>query len=85
MTPADAAELHGMLERHVQYTGSAVGDRILADWDTYRNKFVKVIPKDYKRMLEQIEKMEQSGLAGEEALLAAFEANMKELARVGGN
>ena len=74
-----------MLERHVQYTGSAVGDRILADWDTYRNKFVKVIPKDYKRMLEQIEKMEQSGLAGEEALLAAFEANMKELARIGGN
>ena len=59
--------------------------RILETGKTYRDDFVKVIPKDYKRMLEQIEKMEQSGLAGEEALLAAFEANMKELARVGGN
>jgi glutamate synthase (ferredoxin) len=84
-TASETAELRGMIERHVQYTGSAVGDRVLSDWESTLSKFVKVIPKDYKRMLEQIEKMEQSGLAGDEALLAAFEANMKELARVGGN
>ena len=30
---------------------------MLADWDAVRAKFVKVIPKDYKRMMEQIEKM----------------------------
>ncbi|NBC69909.1 glutamate synthase large subunit [Paenibacillus sacheonensis] len=81
----DLEELHGMIKRHVEYTGSAIGDRLLSDWETSKTKFVKVIPKDYKRMLEQIEHMEQSGLEGEAALLAAFEANMKELARVGGN
>ncbi|NBD23621.1 glutamate synthase large subunit [Paenibacillus glycinis] len=81
----DVEELQGMLKRHAEYTGSAVAERLLSDWETSLTKFVKVIPKDYKRMLEQIEKMEQTGLAGDEALLAAFEANMKELARVGGN
>ncbi|RAP75293.1 glutamate synthase large subunit [Paenibacillus montanisoli] len=81
----DSEELHGMIKRHVMNTGSEIGDRLLSDWETSKQKFVKVIPKDYKRMLEQIEKQEQAGLAGDEALLAAFEANMKELARVGGN
>lgn len=81
----DSDELQSMIQRHVDYTGSEIGKRLLSDWEASKEKFVKVIPKDYKRMLQQIEKMEQSGLAGEEALLAAFEANMKELARVGGN
>ncbi|MFC0332908.1 glutamate synthase large subunit [Paenibacillus sepulcri] len=81
----EVTELREMIERHVTYTGSAIGERVLKDWDTSITRFVKVIPKDYKRMLEQIEKMEQTGLAGEAALLAAFEANMKELARIGGN
>ncbi|AZN40008.1 glutamate synthase large subunit [Paenibacillus albus] len=81
----DSDELQSMIQRHVDYTGSEIGKRLLSDWETSKEKFVKVIPKDYKRMLQQIEKMEQTGLAGEEALLAAFEANMKELARVGGN
>lgn len=84
-TEAEAAELRGMIERHVQNTGSEVGDRVLSDWAAYLPKFVRVIPKDYKRMLEQIEKVEATGLTGDAALLAAFEANMKELARVGGN
>ncbi|WP_219835793.1 glutamate synthase large subunit [Paenibacillus sp. R14(2021)] len=81
----DSEELQAMIQRHVAYTGSAVGDRLLSDWEASKAKFVKIIPKDYKRMLQQIEKMEQTGLVGDDALLAAFEANMKELARVGGN
>ncbi|REK74661.1 glutamate synthase large subunit [Paenibacillus paeoniae] len=80
----DIAELRGMIERHVQYTESAVGTRILNDWDVELAKFVKVIPKDYKRMLEQIRKAEDTGLQGGDALLAAFEANKRELARTGG-
>jgi glutamate synthase (ferredoxin) len=47
-------------------------------------KFVKVMPKDYKRMLTAIRRVEQSGLSGEEAVMAAFEANSKDGARVGG-
>ncbi|CAH1211044.1 Ferredoxin-dependent glutamate synthase 1 [Paenibacillus plantiphilus] len=83
--PKEMEELQDMVRRHVQYTGSAVGDRLLSSWDAALAKFVKVIPKDYKRMLEQIEKIEETGLTGDAALLAAFEANMKELARAGGN
>ncbi|MFC4776148.1 glutamate synthase large subunit [Paenibacillus sp. GCM10023252] len=82
---ADIAELRTLIERHVQYTGSAPGTEVLNGWESSLSKFVKVIPKDYKRMLEQINKVEETGLEGDEALLAAFEANMRELARVGGN
>ncbi|MFX3632189.1 MAG: glutamate synthase large subunit [Candidatus Pristimantibacillus sp.] len=80
----DIAELRGMIERHVEYTESAIGSRILNDWDTSLGKFIKVIPKDYKKMLEHIRKAEDSGLTNDKALLAAFEASMKELARTGG-
>ncbi|MCQ6558907.1 glutamate synthase large subunit [Paenibacillus mendelii] len=81
----DVNELRGLIERHVRYTGSAIGDRVLSSWESSLQNFVRIIPKDYKRMLEQIEKVERTGLTGDAALLAAFEANMKELARVGGN
>ncbi|KOS00290.1 MULTISPECIES: glutamate synthase large subunit [Paenibacillus] len=82
--PAEAADLRGLIQRHVTYTGSEAGQRILDDWQTAIQQFVRVIPKDYKRMVEQIQKEEATGLSGDEALLAAFEANMRELARAGG-
>jgi glutamate synthase (NADPH) large chain len=47
----DIAELRELIEKHVLYTGSAVGKRVLADWDAYLGKFVKVMPTDYKRVL----------------------------------
>ena len=81
----DIAELRNLIERHVTYTNSGPGSRILENWKSSLDTFVKVIPKDYKRMLEQIRKAEQSGLSGDHALLAAFEANDRELARFRGN
>ncbi|WP_028563099.1 glutamate synthase large subunit [Paenibacillus pinihumi] len=81
----EIAQLKGFIERHTANTGSAIGEQVLADWNASLNHFVRVIPKDYKRMMAQIKKMHDSGLQGEEALLAAFEANMRDLARVGGN
>ncbi|PZD95510.1 glutamate synthase large subunit [Paenibacillus sambharensis] len=81
----ELAELKQMITNHVMYTDSVPGQYILDHWEEEVPKFVKVIPKDFKRMLEQIEKMHASGLTGDEALLAAFEANMRELARAGGN
>jgi len=78
----DEAELRGMIERHVELTGSAPGKRVLGDWEASLKKFVKVIPKDYKKMLDQIRKAENNGYEGEAALLEAFEANKRELARV---
>lgn len=82
---AEAADLRGMIQRHAEYTGSEVAEHILNDWQNAIGHFVRVIPKDYKRMVEHIEKVEATGLSGDEALLAAFEASMRELARVGGN
>lgn len=81
---SEAEELRGMIARHAELTGSTLGQRVLDGWQQNLAKFVRVIPKDYKRMLEQIRKAEDTGLRGEAALLAAFEANMRELARVGG-
>ena len=58
---------------------------MLAHFDALVPKFVKVLPKDYKRMLACIEKAESQGLTGEEAIMAAFEENARDLSRVGGN
>ncbi len=48
-------------------------------------KFVKVMPKDYKRVLESLERVKSQGLSDDDAIMAAFEANARDLARVGGN
>ena len=50
---ADAAELKELVARHAQYTGSTVAAAILADWGPALSRFVKVMPLDYKRVLEQ--------------------------------
>jgi tetraacyldisaccharide-1-P 4'-kinase len=46
---------------------------------------VKVIPRDYKRMLAAIARAEEQGLVGDEAVMVAFEENARDVARVGGN
>ena len=73
-----------LLKRHAIYTRSARAWQLLALWEETAPKFVKVMPKDYKRMLEAIKRATDSGLSGEEAIMAAFEENSKDLARVGG-
>jgi glutamate synthase (ferredoxin) len=78
-------EVRQMIERHVQYTGSQRAKQILTLWDEMVSKFVKVIPKDYKRVLLALEQVKKTGLSGEEAIMAAFEANARDLSRVGGN
>ena len=47
-------------------------------------KFLKVLPKDYKRVLEKLKDAEKQGLSGDEAIMAAFDANIRDVARVGG-
>jgi glutamate synthase (NADPH/NADH) large chain len=49
----DEAELKTLIENHLKYTGSEVAQRILADWKGSLAKFVKVMPTDYKRVLEE--------------------------------
>ncbi len=82
---AEIQEVRAMIEKHAAYTGSELAQKVLNDWHAVLPRIVKVIPKDYKRMMEQIAKVKARGLSGEEALLAAFEANMRDLSRVSGN
>lgn len=78
-------EVERMLRRHAQYTNSERARLILARWEELVPRFVKVMPKDYKRVLEALERVTKAGLSGEEAIMAAFEANKADLARVSGN
>jgi glutamate synthase (NADPH/NADH) large chain len=82
---ADIAELRDLIERHWQHTRSGRARRILDSWDLSVTKFVKVMPKDYQRVLACIKKAHDQGLTGDEAIMAAFEENARDLARVGGN
>jgi len=83
--PEDIASVKSMLEKHVQYTGSTYAKKILDAFESYLPKFVKILPKDYERMMNAIREVEARGLTGEEALMAAFEANNHDLSRVTGN
>ncbi len=50
--PKEAQEIHTLISRHYQYTESEVARRILDNWDGYCVKFVKVMPTEYRRVLE---------------------------------
>jgi glutamate synthase (ferredoxin) len=80
----ETEEVRGMIQRHAEFTQSERARKVLALWDVIAPKFVKVMPRDYKRMLDAIRRVTSSGLSGEEALMAAFEDNAKDLARIGG-
>ena len=73
----DAEELRGLIEKHVKETGSALGSRVLADFENYLPKFKKIIPRDYKRMIAAIGQMEEKGMSHEKATLEAFYAVRK--------
>ena len=84
-TAEDLDEVEAMLRRHASYTRSEQALQVLATWTTNAARFVKVMPNDYQRMLEAIQRAEQAGLTGEDAVMAAFEANKNDAARVSGN
>ena len=83
--PAEIEAVKVMVRRHADLTESVLARRVLADWSGLVNKFVKVMPKDYQRMLQAIREVEASGLSGDEAVMAAFDMNKNDLARVTGN
>ena len=73
----DAVWLRGMIQEHVDATDSAVGQRILAGWNGSESEmrhFKKVMPRDYKRVLEAIAEAEQTGANVDEAIMAAANA-----------
>jgi glutamate synthase (ferredoxin) len=81
----DLATVRQMVEKHSAYTNSQKAAKVLENWGKAARKFVKVMPRDYKRVLQCLKAAEESGLSGDEALSAAFEANARDLARIGGS
>ena len=67
----DVAELKGLLEQHLQYTESTVAKNILANWSDYQSQFIKVMPTDYKRVLEAIRVAEVNGTSVDDAVMEA--------------
>ena len=51
----DIDELKQLVRQHFLYTESLVAENILTQWDTERDYFVKVMPIDYKRVLDEME------------------------------
>ncbi|MBF2075898.1 MAG: glutamate synthase large subunit [Synechococcales cyanobacterium C42_A2020_086] len=83
--PDEIEEVRQLIQRHADYTGSPKAARVLADWDANLPRFVKVMPRDYKRVLQCLKRALESGLSGDDALTAAFEENARDVARIGGS
>lgn len=77
----DAVEIETvkqLIVKHKEQTDSIVATQTLENWDKVVSKFVKVIPKDYKRMISEIQVGLNSGLSEDEAVMQAFESNSKQ-------
>ncbi|QCX39757.1 glutamate synthase large subunit [Aureibaculum algae] len=55
----DALDLQDLIKKHVLYTNSKKGQRLLSDWATSLSNFVRVMPTEYKRALIRLETEEQ--------------------------
>ena len=73
----DVSELKTMIQDHVAYTNSSIGKEILDDFGNYLPMFKKIIPHDYKKMMNMIVQMEEKGLSSEQAQIEAFYALKK--------
>lgn len=74
----EAEEVKEMIANHLKYTDSHKAAFVLENWEESLSKFVKVIPNDYKRMMNRIEEQKAAGLTEEEAAMSAFEENAKQ-------
>ena len=82
--PEEAKEVRALIQRHAELTGSKHAREILDAWSQLLPSFVRVMPHDYKRVLEAQKKMLETGLSQADAEMAAFELNSHDLARLGG-
>ena len=74
----DVQELKSMIQEHVAYTNSKKGKEILDHFGEYLPKFKKIMPHDYRRMMNTIVQMEEKGLSSEQAQIEAFYANISQ-------
>ncbi len=67
----DLSTVKTLLTKHVDYTQSTVAENILERWSEYRSKFVKVMPRDYKRVLVAIKQAREEGTSVDKAVMEA--------------
>ncbi len=67
----DVVAVKSLLSKHSEYTKSTVAEKILKDWANYQSQFIKVMPKDYKRVLEAIKRAKAEGTSVDEAVMEA--------------
>jgi glutamate synthase (ferredoxin) len=83
--PKEAELIRGLLERHAEYTGSTRARALLDAWPTTVLRFIRVVPNDYRRVIEAQARMRERGLSQDEAEMAAFDENVLDARRVAGN
>ena len=63
----DVPPLYALMTNHAAYTGSTRAQMILDQWDVYRKKLVKIMPKEYRRALKEIAEQQRQQQLGEAA------------------
>ena len=77
--------IHDFIKRHLDLTGSRLALTILDDWKETSRRFVKVYPNDYARVIEAQNRNRKAGRTEEEVLMLAFQENVDDRMRAGGN
>lgn len=67
----DLITVKTLLIKHVEYTQSTVARKILDHWTEYQSKFIKVMPKDYRRVLAAIKRAKEAGTSVDKAVMEA--------------
>ena len=73
----DVLELKEIITEHVAYTNSKKGKEVLDNFGEYLPMFKRIVPHDYKKMMNKIVQMEEKGLSSEQAQIEAFYAAIK--------
>ena len=81
----EIAFVHQMITKHAENTSSLLAHRILSNWDKYRQRFVQVMPNDYKRIRQAAQALKESMMDSESVAMTAFEMNQTDLVRSDGN
>ena len=82
--PQETELVLSLIRRHAEFTGSLRAQDLLAHWAQWKPLVVRVIPDDYRRVMQAQKLMREKGLSSEEAEMAAFQLNAKDGAQVHG-
>ncbi|WP_026341271.1 glutamate synthase large subunit [Actinomadura atramentaria] len=74
LTAEDDAFVRGLVERHAAETGSTVAAALLADWESAAARLTKIMPRDYRRVLQAAEAARAEGRDVDEAIMAAAQS-----------